>query len=167
MVVIFSTALPMSIINNNIFLFLISIFSFYLAFSGTRFAQNRGGIPTILDWIAVGFMMFSGISMWVLSAIYYFDDNSQFITLLVFGSLANSLGFTDLRSYKNKTTQGKDRIARHLTNMMGGTIAVTTAVLVVNPPSDPEWLWWILPTALITPVIFWWNRKVLNPKSTN
>ena len=167
MFVIFSTALPMSIINNNIFLFLISIFSFYLAFSGTRFAQNRGGIPTILDWIAVGFMMFSGISMWVLSAIYYFDDNSQFITLLVFGSLANSLGFTDLRSYKNKTTQGKDRIARHLTNMMGGTIAVTTAVLVVNPPSDPEWLWWILPTALITPVIFWWNRKVLNPKSTN
>ena len=62
MVTIFSTAFPMSIINNNIFLFLISIFSFYLAFSGMRFAQNRTGITTTLDWIAVGLMMLSGIS---------------------------------------------------------------------------------------------------------
>ena len=55
-----------------------------------------------------------------------------------------------------------ERIAKHLTNMMGGTIAVVTAVLVVNPPTDPEWVWWILPTVLITPVITWWNKKVLN-----
>ena len=49
--------------------------------------------------------------------------------------------------------------------MMGGTIAVITAVLVVNPPSDPEWVWWVLPTALIVPVIFWWVRKVGNSQS--
>ena len=55
-----------------------------------------------------------------------------------------------------------ERIAKHLTNMMGGTIAVVTAVLVVNPPANPEWVWWILPTVLITPVITWWNKKVLN-----
>jgi len=46
-------------------------------------------------------------------------------------------------------------------NMMGGTIAVITAVLVVNPPSNPEWIWWVLPTALIVPVIFWWNNQIL------
>jgi hypothetical protein len=45
--------------------------------------------------------------------------------------------------------------------MMGGTIAVITAVLVVNPPFEPEWIWWVLPTVLITPVIFWWNFKIL------
>ena len=93
--------------------------------------------------------------MWVLSAIYFFKYNSQFITLLVFGSLATFLGFTDLSSYKNKTTKGKERIAKHLTNMMGGTIAMITAVLVVNPQSDPEWLSRVLPAPLITPVIFW------------
>ena len=32
MVTIFLTAIPMSIISNNIFLFLIAVFSFYLAF---------------------------------------------------------------------------------------------------------------------------------------
>jgi len=71
------------------------------------------------------------------------------------------LGYADLMSYKNNTATGKERISRHLTNMMGGTIAVITAVLVVNPPFEPEWIWWVLPTVLITPVIFWWNFKIL------
>ena len=46
MVTIFLTAILMSIINKNIFLFLIAIFSFYLAFAGMRFAKNRKGIAT-------------------------------------------------------------------------------------------------------------------------
>ena len=53
MVLIFLTAIPMSIINSNVFLFLIAIFSFYLAFSGMRFAKNRTGVPTRVDLIAV------------------------------------------------------------------------------------------------------------------
>ena len=161
MVAIFSTAIPMSIINNNIFLFLIAIFSFYLAFAGMRFARNRKGIATTLDWIAVSLMILSGLGMWILAAIYFTNDNSQYIVLLVFGFLAVFLGYGDYKSYKDKTATGKERIAKHLTNMMGGTIAVITAVLVVNPPSNPEWVWWVLPTALIVPVIFWWNVKVL------
>jgi hypothetical protein len=52
MVGIFLTAIPMSIINSNTFLFLIAIFSFYLAFAGMRFAKNRKGIATTIDWIA-------------------------------------------------------------------------------------------------------------------
>jgi hypothetical protein len=71
------------------------------------------------------------------------------------------LGYADFKSHKNKTAVGKERLSRHLTNMMGGTIAVITAVLVVNVDLEPTWVWWVLPTALITPVIFWWNVKVL------
>jgi uncharacterized membrane protein len=44
MVAIFLTSIPMSIITSNIFLFLIAIFSFYLAFAGMRFARNRKGV---------------------------------------------------------------------------------------------------------------------------
>ncbi len=162
MVVLFSTGIPMSIINSNIFLFLIAIFSFYLAFAGMRFARNRKGVATTLDWIAVSLMILSGLGMWILATIYFTDDNSQYIVLLVFGFLAVFLGYGDYISHKNKTATGKERIAKHLTNMMAGTIAVITAVLVVNPPSDPEWIWWLLPTVLIVPAIFWWNNKVLN-----
>ena len=161
MAAIFLTAIPMSIISSNIFLFLIAIFSFYLAFAGMRFARNRKGIATTSDWIAVSLMILSGLGMLILSAIFFTNDNSQYIVLIVFGFLASRLGYADLMSYTNNTATGKERISRHLANMMGGTIAVITAVLVVNPPFEPEWVWWILPTALVTPVIFWWNRKTL------
>ena len=161
MVAIFLTAIPMSIITSNIFLFLIAIFSFYLAFAGMRFARNRKGVATTLDWTAVGLMILSGLGMWILSAIYFSNNNSQYIVLLVFGFLAIALGYADFRSYKNKTATGKKRLSRHLTYMMGGTIAVITAVLVVNVDLEPAWVWWVLPTLLITPVIFWWNVKVL------
>jgi uncharacterized membrane protein len=59
MAAIFLTAIPMSIISSNIFLFLIAIFSFYLAFAGMRFARNRKGIATTSDWIAVSLMISS------------------------------------------------------------------------------------------------------------
>ena len=163
MVVIFITAIPMSIININIFLFLIAIFSFYLAFAGMRFAKNRKGMATTIDWIAVSLMILSGLGMWALSIIYFINDNSQYITLLVFGFIALALGYGDYRSHKNKAAIGKERIARHLTNMMAGTIAVTTAVLVVNVNIEPIWIWWVLPTVVITPIISYWNKKTLSP----
>ena len=162
MVIIFLTAIPMSIITSNVFLFLIAIFSFYLAFSGMRFAKNRTGVPTRIDLIAVNFMFLSGVGMWILAIIFFIDNDSQFITLTIFGFLALFLGYGDFQTFKDQTAIGKERIAKHLTNMMGATIAVVTAVLVVNPPTNPEWVWWILPTVLITPIIFWWNKKVLN-----
>jgi uncharacterized membrane protein YidH (DUF202 family) len=162
MATIFLTAIPMSIISSNIFLFLIAIFSFYLAFAGMRFARNRKGVATALDWVAVNLIILSGLGMLILSAVFFTNDNSQYIVLLVFGFLAIRLGYADLMSHKNNSATGKERISRHLTNMMGGTIAVITAVLVVNPPFEPEWVWWVLPTVLITPVIFWWNRKTLS-----
>ena len=161
MAAIFVTAIPMSIIGGNVFLFLIAVFSFYLAFAGTRFARNRKGVATTFDWIAVCLMILSGLGMWILAAIYFRDNNTQYIVLLVFGLLAMTLGYADLKSYRNRTATGKERVSRHLTNMMGGTIAVVTAVLVVNVELEPVWIWWVLPTALITPVIFWWNRKIL------
>ena len=158
---IFLTALPMSIISSNIFLFLIAFFSFYLAFAGRRFAQNRKGIASTVDWIAVGLMIAAGLGMWVLAVFYSIENNSQYITLSVFGFIAIALGYTDFKTYKQQEATGKKRIARHLTNMLAGTIAVVTAVLVVNVDMEPQWLPWVLPTLLITPVIIYWNWKVM------
>ena len=158
---IFLTALPMSIITGNVFLVLIAFFSFYLAFAGRRFAQNRKGIASIIDWIAVGLVISAGLGMWVLALFYYFENNFQYITLTIFGFIAVALGYTDYKTYKQQEATGKKRIARHLTNMLAGTIAVVTAVLVVNVNIEPQWLPWVLPTLLITPVIIYWNWKVM------
>ena len=161
MAVIFLTAIPMSISSSNVFLFLIAIFSFYLAYAGVRFARNRPGTANLFDWVAVGLMVFSGLAMWFLALVYFMNNNSQYITLTIFGFIAISLGYTDFRSYRNKSAIGKQRIARHLTNMLAGTIAVITAVLVTNLSIEPVFILWILPTIIIFPLIFWWNRKIL------
>jgi len=161
MLTIFLTAIPMSIITSNIFLFLIAFFSFYFAFAGIRFARNRKGIATTSDWIAVGLMILSGVGMWTLVAVLFMNNNSMYIPLLVFGFGAIVLGYGDFKSHKNKTAIGKERIVRHLVSMIAGTIAVITAVLVVNVKIEPVWIWWVLPTVLIFPVIIWWRIKVM------
>ena len=162
MAVIFLTAIPMSIASSNVFLFLIAIFSFYLAYAGMRFARNRTGTANFFDWVAIGLMVLSGMAMWVLAILYFLNSNSQHITLTVFGFIAISLGYSDFKTYRYKSAIGKQRIARHLTNMLAGTIAVITAVLVTNVNIEPVFILWILPTILITPLIFWWNRKTLS-----
>ena len=167
MAVIFLTAIPMSISSSNVFLFLIAIFSFYLAYAGMRFARNRTGTANLFDWVAVGLMVFSGLAMWFLALVYFMNNNSQYITLTVFGFIAISLGYMDFRSYRNKSAIGKQRIARHLINMLAGTIAVITAVLVTNVNIEPVFILWILPTILISPFIFWWNRKILGTNKAN
>ena len=154
MAVIFLTAIPMSISSSNVFLFLIAIFSFYLAYAGLKFARNRTGTANLFDWVAVGLMVFSGLAMWFLALVYFMNNNSQYITLTVFGFIAISLGYMDFRSYRNKSAIGKQRIARHLTNMLAGTIAVITAVLVTNLSIEPVFILWILPTIIIFPLIF-------------
>ena len=167
MAVIFLTAIPMSISSSNVFSFLIAIFSFYLAYVGMRFARNRAGTANMFDWVAVGLMVFSGLAMWFLALVYFMNNNSLYITLTVFGFIAISLGYMDFRSYRNKSAIGKQRIARHLTNMLAGTIAVITAVLVTNLRIEPVFILWILPTIIISPLIFWWNRKILGLNKVN
>ena len=159
----FSQSIPSKTepLRTKLRLFLIAFFSFYLAFAGRRFAQNRKGIASIVDWIAVGLMIAAGLGMWVLAVFYYIENNSQYITLTIFGFIAIALGYTDYKTYKQQEATGKKRIARHLTNMLAGTIAVVTAVLVVNVDMEPQWLPWVLPTLLITPVIIYWNWKVM------
>ena len=160
MFLIFITAIPMSIISSNLFLFPVAIFSFYLAYAGMRFGRNRTGIASTFDWAAVGLMILSGIAMWCLATLYFINNNTQYITLTVFGFIAISLGYADFRSYRNKSAIGKQRIARHLTNMLAGTIAVITAVLVTNVNIEPVFIFWILPTILITPLIFCGTEKL-------
>ena len=167
MAIIFLTAIPMSIISVNIFLFLVAIFSFYLAFAGMRFARNRKGIANFFDWVAIGLMVLSGVIMLFLATNYFMNSNSQYITLTVFAFIAISLGYADFKSYRNKSAIGKQRIARHLTNMLAGTIAVINAVLVTNINIEPVFILWILPTMIITPIIFWWNRKILGVNRAN
>lgn len=166
MTIVFVTAIPLAIFADSIFLFLIALFSFYLVFAGWRFARNRQRRAHPVDWVAVATIAVTGLAMWGYAVVIALDGSSQWITLLVFGGIAIALGLADAR-FHWKQPGGARRVSRHLTNMMAGTIATITAVTVVNVDMEPVWVPWILPTVLITPLIIWWNVRILRrPRSS-
>ncbi len=160
MTVVFLTAVPLAFLGGSTFLFLIALFSFYLVFAGWRFARNRQRRAHPVDWVAVAAIGITGLAMWVYAVVIALGGSSQWVTLLVFGGIAIALGLADGRFHQTQPG-GARRVSRHLTNMMAGTIATITAVTVVNVDMEPVWLPWILPTVVITPLIVWWNVRIL------
>lgn len=160
MTMVFLTAVPLALLGASIFLLLIAFFSFYLVFAGWRFARNRRGRPHAVDWAAAAIMLTTGLGMGVYAGILAGSGDSQWVTMTVFAGIAVALGVADAMYHQLARATGGRRIARHLTNMLAGTIATVTAVLVVNVETNPEWIAWIAPTVVITPFITWWNFRV-------
>ncbi len=87
---------------------------------------------------------------------------------LAFGALCAVLGVGELRAMAAVPTDPRQRVVRHLSAMLAACISTTTAVLVVNLDRLPEaltgliplWMWWLVPTALGTPAIVAWSRRV-------
>ena len=159
MAVVFLTAVPLALLGASIFLLLIAFFSFYLVFAGWRFARNRRGRPHAVDWAATGILLTTGLGMGVYAGILAGSGDSQWVTMTGFAGIALALGVADGLYHRLQRATGGRRIARHLTNMLAGTIATITAVLVVNVDTNPPWIAWILPTVVITPLITWWNIR--------
>ena len=158
---VFVTAVPLALLGADIFLLFIAFFSFYMVFAGWRFARNRRGVVHPIDWTAVAVMALTGLGMWAYGAVIGMGGDSQWVTLTLFGFIALGLAGGDALFHRRTgPTPYHRRIARHLTNMMAGTIATVTAVLVVNVATNPVWLAWILPTLVMTPLIVWWNVRV-------
>ena len=160
MTLVFLTAAPLALLGANIFLLLIAFFSFYLVFAGWRFARNRRGHPHAVDWAAAAIMLTTGLGMGVYGGMLAGAGDSQWVTMTVFAAIAVALGLADGLYHRQRRATGGQRISRHLTNMLAGTIATITAVLVVNVETNPPWIAWIAPTVVITPFIAWWNVRV-------
>ena len=163
MLLIFVTAIPMTFLRPNLFLFLIAIFSFYQALSGWRTAKNRSGVPSPFDWAAAGVMTLAGAGMLIVGTVMVLSSNTLGIVLLVFGSLGGAFGVQDLRTFRANPVTGKKRIAAHLTRMLGGTIATVTAFIVTNFTFSPAFVLWLAPSVVLVPLIIYWNRVTLAP----
>lgn len=167
MALVFLTAVPLALLGADVFLLLIAFFSIYLVFAGWRFARNRRGGAHPVDWIATGIMAVTGLAMGGYALVLASSGNSQWVTMSVFATIAVALGVADGLYHRLRRAGGSRSIGRHLTNMLAGTIATVTAVLVVNVETNPPWIAWLLPTGLITPLIVWWNIRLARQGRTN
>ncbi len=159
------TAVPMTYFHPNTFLFLVALFSFYLAVAGWRYAKNRKGTPTRLDWISAISMLLVSVGMIGYAVTLYVQGRTGgSITLAVFGIIGGLLSFFDLKRLRSGGVKGTRRIAAHLTMMLSATIAALTAFLVNVVTLSPGFIVWLLPTVVITPVIIIWNRQLFAGK---
>lgn len=165
------TALPVALIRPNAMLFLIALFSSYMAFVGWRFgrqARLKVGSKPIVEW----FMVITASVMVGYGLFQVFTGTPMGWVIVAFGGIGMQFAIGDLRLAKAKLDFA-NRMAAHLQHMLGGTIATVTAVLVQQvvtrmQPGDP---WavavWLAPTVIITPMIAIWSRKVLTTKKVS
>jgi hypothetical protein len=162
MLVIFLTSLPMSLLRFNLFLLLVSVFSFYLMTSGWYYATDRNAARLHVLRIASGAMLAISAAMLVAGALQLLTGGVRGAVLIVFGAIGALLARTDWSIAKNGGVRGQTRIGQHLTMMIAATIAAVTAfsVNVVQLPGILEPVMWLLPTAVLAPVIVMQRRKL-------
>ena len=165
---IFVTAIPLSLIGEfNPFLFVIAIFSFYLAFSGYRQGRDRNGAREQIDKALGIFITATSILFYSMAVSLYLIEDSMWITSVIFGSIALVFSINDFRRMKIvERPNFYDRTNLHLNLMLAGTIATTTAFIVTIDPFSTLWLNWIAPTIVGTPIIIYFSKRELAKKTT-
>lgn len=165
---IFVTAIPLSLLGEfNPFLFVVAIFSFYLAFSGYRQGRDRNGAREQIDKVLGVFITATSILFYSMAVSLYFIEDSMWVTSVVFGSIALGMGINDFRRMKIvERPDFYDRTNLHLNLMLAGTIATTTAFIVTLNPFSIDWLNWVAPTIVGTPIIIYFSKRELAKKVT-
>jgi uncharacterized membrane protein len=160
-----AAALVMSAIHTNYFLFITGVFTIYMVTTGRRYLSLRGDQkPKPIDWASAAFMLFFAV-LFIGSGIYKLANGQTFgFVFLVFGAIGMSMVRADIKNYTGKTDLKNTWLVLHLQRMIGTYIAAITAFLVVNLPHSimPSYLSfipWLLPTFIITPLIFKWTKK--------
>ena len=161
------SALALSIIHPNYFLFIVGAFSLYLVGTGNRYLVLRSlgqdQKPMIIDWMLTIVMMVLGIVFIVSGAARVNDGNYFGIVYIVFGAIGLNSARRDLTNYRGQAQQKNYWLAAHIQRMTGGYIAALTAFIVVNskfiPSSIPPVVLWLSPTVLLVPLIVRWIAK--------
>ena len=158
-----ASALIMAQIKPNPFLFIIGIFTIYLVGTANRYIQPATKEPLLIDWVYT-LSMFVFASIFVIWGGYSLMNNeSMGWVMLTFGGIGWFNVYKDFINYRGKNAQPKHRLFTHIGRMIGGYTATVTAVLVVNgdrfPFAVPEFLLWLSPTLVLTPLSIYWIRQ--------
>lgn len=157
------------------FLFLVAVFSFYLAFSGYRVLYRKrpqvGERASFLDWaVTVGTLLAS--TALILYGIVQVSTGSAFGTVAIaFGALGCAFSGRDIKQMIHPPPEKRWWWFVHMGNMLGAYIATVSAFSAVNFDFLPPVVRWLWPTVLGGIGIFVWTgyyqRKFANRKSSS
>lgn len=130
-----------------------------------------------IDWILTIGMLLAGIGMLVFGVLQAIAGNLFCILFFAFGLGSLRIVRGDFKNYRGQTDIQNLWLVTHLQRMTGAYIASVTAFLVVNAnfiapflAHSPYFFFvpWLLPTALLTPLITKWSKKyMVKVKSDN
>lgn len=153
-----ATAIVMTQIKPNLFLLMVALFSFYLAFSGYRalYHKRPQDRAAILDWTDLGLMAAGSIGLLIWGA----------LKLRIGADLGGSPSYSGWSAARWRLTICGNSWClppidapgchRHMTGMLGAYIATVSAFSVVNFQFLPPLVRWLWPTALGLPAIVIW-----------
>jgi len=165
MMVVSASAIVMSATKANYFLFLIGVFSAYLAGTGYRAIGwkrllKRGRKPKKIDWyISLGMLAF-GTILAIVGIVVLIKGHSFGWVSVFFGILAVLITIGDIRILLGINRQNGFWMRQHVSKMVGANIATYTAFIVVNAIIPNQIISWILPTVLGVPIIIFFQRKL-------
>jgi uncharacterized membrane protein len=157
------SGLLMSLIHFNFFLLIVGVFSIYMVSTGQRYLSLKTISPSQkalkIDWILSAGMFLFGIGFIIYGILLLLSSNNFGIVLLVFGFISISMAYQDFKNYQGRNSNKNFWLLVHIQRMMGSYIAAMTAFIVVNNTILPGIVAWLLPTVIVTPLIFKWSRK--------
>jgi uncharacterized membrane protein len=153
--------------HENLFLFLIGIFTIYMVLAGNRALTFKNKTKTkadLIDKLISGTMFIASIGMLVIGIIGIVQQLDNSILFVFFGIFGAFMTLKDFQTFKIFTEKKNIWLKSHLGRMIGALIASITAFLVAGLHIGTTMIW-ISPTILGTVYIIYWNKKVLTSKS--
>jgi hypothetical protein len=158
--VVAATALPMALYRPILFLALVAVFSFYLAFAGYRVTRlkelARGGSAAPIDWIA-GMICFSASACLIgFGAFRPAMVQGLGVVSIVFGFVGLRASTAEMWTFVKKPKEKMFWWYSHLGNMMGSYIAAWTAFSVTTLSTlfhHAGMILWLWPTIVGVPAI--------------
>ncbi len=157
-------SMPISWLPNheNIFLFLIGLFTVYLVISGNQiltFKSKSKKLAKRIDKIISGSMLALSILMILFGTYGMIKGNSTYLLFIFFGGFGLSLTIRDFIFYKNLEKTKNGWLSNHIGKMIGAFIASITAFIVAGLGIG-NLIAWTLPSILGTIYIIYWRRKL-------
>ncbi|MDB6125853.1 MAG: hypothetical protein JWQ71_4846 [Pedosphaera sp.] len=145
-------------LRSGLFLFLIAIFSFYLALTGYRVLGRKKpeeDKPHSFDVCIAVAMVLAGAGL-ILLGVRDADARQRWVPI-IFGAIGVFLGMMDIVRLRKPPRAKQAWMFLHMTRFLGAYVATVTAFSVVNFHFLPFYWRWLWPTAFGTFGITIWR----------
>jgi len=149
MAAVAASAILLSSLRPGLFLFLVAVFSFYLAFTGYRVLYRK--TPTeranFLDWGAAALMLAGGIGL-IGYGLLLLRTSTFGTVAVVFGGIGLLLALSDAHAFLRPPADKRAWWFTHMRRMLGAYIATVSAFSAVNFYFLPPLVRWLWPTVV-------------------